>query len=74
MSKRAQIELTIEVELDEDEIWPDGAPEGWTAQHVMDEINKCSSVRNFLWEWDADCFGADVSVWVEHHVARGHLS
>lgn len=72
--KKAQIELRIELELPEYEIWPDGdAPDGWTASHVMAEIAKSGSLGTFLSDWNADVFGADVDVWVGHDSAKGHL-
>jgi hypothetical protein len=66
------IELTISVELEPDEVWPDGEPEGWTAEHVLAEMQKLSTTR-LIDDWDLDTFGSHVEVQALGKTARGEL-
>lgn len=72
-SPMATIEVTLAMDLDFEDIWPDGAPDNWTAQDVVEAVQTAGSFRNFLNEWDFDTFGAEVSVSARGQHARGHL-
>lgn len=65
------IELTVSVDLDVDDAFPDGIPEGATASTVVDAIQESGSLAAFLNDWDIT--GADVSVWALSETARGEL-
>lgn len=69
-----QIELFVSLELAEDEVWPDGAPETWTAEDVMNTIKELRTAQKFIREWDLLAFGANVEVQARGTSARGHLA
>lgn len=76
-AERAQpavtIEVTLAMDLAPEDIWPDGTPDDWTVQDVVEAVQAAGSFRNFLREWDFDTFGAQVEVHSAGRTASGHL-
>lgn len=68
-----QIEVTITVDLQPEEAWPDGAPEHWGAAEVLAEIKKAGSASRALADWDLLTFGAEFAVSVGHDTVRETL-
>lgn len=68
-----QIEVTIAVDLQPDEAFPDGAPEHYTAADVLAEIKKSGTAERALKDWDLLTFGADFAVSVGHDTVRETL-
>lgn len=67
------IELSIELELDPDEVWPDGDwPENWTAKDVLKLVLDTGSLGTFMRSWGQG-YGADVTVRARGGFENGHL-
>jgi hypothetical protein len=55
MSVVFQFELSADVTLEVEDIWPDGdAPENPTVDEVLEVIRKCGGVRTVIRDWDLD--------------------
>lgn len=53
MSERTAVfRYECDVVLKESEIWPDGAPEGWTIEDVWNVIKECGGHMRILDDWD----------------------
>lgn len=68
-----EIELTMRFELPDADVWPDGLPETIDAAAVIVAVEKSTTVREFINDWDADTFGAEVYAHVNGQAARGWL-
>ena len=51
---RRTVTIGIEAYLDiyEDEVWPDGAPDDWTVDDVRQRMEESSSVASLITDWN----------------------
>jgi hypothetical protein len=68
------VELTIRLELEPEEVWPDNnIPGDFSADDVVVAVEKSGTVSRFIKNWGADAAGAEVAIHAKGKYARGWL-
>lgn len=55
------IDITASIDLDEDDVWPDGPPDDWTIDDAIAAVEASGSVSKLIRDWNlGDCFEIEV--------------